>query len=315
MMKKEINFSSWRSSYKIIEETKKDILDGKVDCVIIRMLDSKVYSQKELFAFIEFAMNNNCKVIDTEGNDYVEYYKKNKVIIETNILLDQRIEREMRNSMSYERERDRYIDEYISKNKGIMKFELDMNDDEFYKFNIWFNENIKKRKIEIIKSYFDKHFYYYDIILYENDIPKANITIHDRFKTNDEFKSKTYDKYVEYLNLPKLSECSELLKELYYLIKKFNKYECIITFEEWNKSFANRYSENDYLELIKEVYKLHLYMDFNLSDDELFHKFFKNEFFNKVGDNKLIVSDGILDGINNDLVVDKEIAAKESLIN
>lgn len=62
----------------------------------------------------------------------------------------------------------------------------------------------------------------------------------------------------KYINLPKISKCSKLLKEIYDDVCLSESSMCYIDYENWNNSFANRYTEKDIEHLKKEIKRYNL---------------------------------------------------------
>lgn len=59
-------------------------------------------------------------------------------------------------------------------------------------------------------------------------------------------------------NLPKISKCSDLLKEIFISVKDSEAKMCYITEEEWKTDYSDNYTEKDISKLKVEVKKYNL---------------------------------------------------------
>lgn len=140
------------------------------------------------------------------------------------------------------------------------------------KYEEWYNEQHLHRKVEIVDTWTSD---YDDIrcnaILYENDKEVANIIAsYDetdlRYSIGDEdsemndkfvkraFKNLIYYEFDKYLELPKISECSKLLQEVYDNVCESDATMCHISDEDWENYYIDTYTEND-LKILKEEIK------------------------------------------------------------
>lgn len=71
-------------------------------------------------------------------------------------------------------------------------------------------------------------------------------------------ESLIYDDYDNYLELPKLSECSSLLQSIYEEVCSTEYSMCYISDEDWNEYYAENYNENDIKILEHEIKKYKL---------------------------------------------------------
>ena len=174
----------------------------------------------------------------------------------------------------------KYNDE-ITKLKN--KYNIILLDDVLYKreewekFEIWYNENHLKRKVEIKDIW---HTDYDDIrchaILYENDDEVASIIAsEDEREFNDDevddqdiefnldffknkFKCLIYNSFDNYKTLPKISECSKLLQDIYDDVCSADSTICHISDEDWEKYYTDEYSDKDIEKLEEEIKKYKL---------------------------------------------------------
>ena len=63
--------------------------------------------------------------------------------------------------------------------------------------------------------------------------------------TNDILTMLVCQNFNKYVNLPKISKCSKLLKEIYDEVCISNCSMCYVDYDDWKESFANRYTEKD----------------------------------------------------------------------
>lgn len=68
------------------------------------------------------------------------------------------------------------------------------------------------------------------------------------------FQTLIYDEIKEYLKLPKISNCSNLLQDIYDAVCESDATMCHISDEDWNDYYIDNYSEED-IEVLKEEIK------------------------------------------------------------
>lgn len=168
------------------------------------------------------------------------------------------------------------IDTYIKKERNDLRLDnIIHNRNNWNDFNIWYNENIKEKKVEILNIWESD----YDDLrcnanLFHNGIEVANIIAsYDKqdlldfddnsSSFNDDvvkkaFKSIIYNDLGYYLNLPKISKCSPLLTSIYDSVCESDSTMCHITDDDWNELYSDEYTEDDFLNLKKEIKELGL---------------------------------------------------------
>lgn len=165
---------------------------------------------------------------------------------------------------------------YLSQHPELSFDKIIYNAKNWQNFNNWFNENIQLKKVEVLSTWATD---YDDIrcnaILYKNQQKKANIIasydetdirysigdsdteLTDEFVTKA-FKTLIYDDFDSFLNLPKISECSRLLQEIYDNVCCSDSTMCHITDEDWEEQYSDNFTENDLDILQEEITRFHL---------------------------------------------------------
>lgn len=157
---------------------------------------------------------------------------------------------------------------------------------EWEKYESWYNEKYLHRNIEILSTWTTD---YDDIrcnaILYQGEKEVANIiasydetdirySIGDKdSKMNEEFvnrsfKNLIYSNFDSYLQLPKISECSKLLQNIYDNVCESDATMCHITDEDWNDFYVEDYTDKDFKILELEVEKFGLQDVIGINDGE-----------------------------------------------
>ena len=158
--------------------------------------------------------------------------------------------------------------------------------EEWVKFETWYSENHLHRNIEILNTWLSD---YDDLccnaILSENGKQVANIiasydenslrySIGNKDSEMSEdfvkkaFKNLIYDDFDTYLNLPKISECSSLLQEIYDNVCSSDASMCHITDEDWKEFYSDEYTDKDFENLKLEVEKYGLKDVVGINDGE-----------------------------------------------
>ena len=76
------------------------------------------------------------------------------------------------------------------------------------------------------------------------------------------------DDFDKYMKLPKISECSKLLQEIYDDVCEADSSMCHITNEDWNEFYKDNFTEKDIDNLKKEVKELGLQEVITFDDAE-----------------------------------------------
>ena len=100
-------------------------------------------------------------------------------------------------------------------------------------------------------------------ILYENDVPICNFIESfesDKLNSEDEneIKKFLYKNIEKYKNLPKISKCSNLLKDIFKNVCESETSMYHVDEEAWESFYADIYSNKDIKTLKKEVEKYNI---------------------------------------------------------
>ncbi|MBO5376534.1 MAG: hypothetical protein J6A52_06735 [Bacilli bacterium] len=157
-------------------------------------------------------------------------------------------------------------------------------EEEWEKFDKWYNKVYLNRNVEILgdlnflENYDDVRC---NVLLYQNSKLAANIIVSYDSKiisylsqnsekgSKEVIKSLIYKDFDKYIKLPKLSNCSKLLQEIYIDVSESDSKMCYITDEDWSQFYSKRYSERDILNLKEEIkkYKLDKLISFDYEDE------------------------------------------------
>ena len=90
---------------------------------------------------------------------------------------------------------------------------------------------------------------------------------------NEEFVRKAFEEVIkndfdDYLKLPKISECSALLQDVYDCVCSSDSCMCHIDENDWEDSFADKYDEEDIKILEKEIKKYGLSEVIGINEDD-----------------------------------------------
>lgn len=193
----------------------------------------------------------------------------------------------------YEKELYKYnnlpYDKWLNQSeKLVKKYGIIFLSDVFYKkkewdkFEKWYHEKQKHKEVKIL-SVFPTD--YYDIkcsaILLIDGEEVANIVAsydkdslgNEYSETNEEylkdaFKDLIYLDFDNYLELPKVSECSELLQEIYDSVRSSDSTMCRITNNDWEEFFSDKYTQEDLDNLEFEILKFGLQEIIDIDDGE-----------------------------------------------
>lgn len=178
------------------------------------------------------------------------------------------------------------IDRFINENPELSFDEVIYDMLNMHKFDRWYNEKIKHQNVEILGIWRTD---YGDIacnaILYKDEIPVANIiesyeeaTLKCIFSDTD---SELYDKLIDislesfinedfekYLKLPKVSECSKLLQEIYDQVCESDSSMCHVDDIDWmNWKECYNFKDEDIEILKEEIMKYNLGEIIGIGDD------------------------------------------------
>ena len=172
-----------------------------------------------------------------------------------------------------------YEDWIVEKNElenkyGIIQLsDILYKEEEWEKFDKWYNKEYLKRNIKILGdlNYSEDHD---DVrcnaLLYQNgkiigdiiasyDSKLLNCLAQNNEKsTRKVMKSLIYKDFDKYMSLPKISKCSKLLQEIYSDVSESDSKMCYITDDDWKRFYSEQYSEKDILLLREEVKKYKL---------------------------------------------------------
>lgn len=169
-----------------------------------------------------------------------------------------------------------YIDVYLSENLELSFNDLIYNVKNWISFNKWYYEKIKLQKVEILGTWeTDYGDLACNAILYKNGEIVANIIeSFDKFNfqyvnenkkininqelMNDVFIILVNERFEEFLKLPKISECSKLLTEVYDSVCFSDVSMCHIDEDTWNECYLDEFSNDDIQELEREIIKFNL---------------------------------------------------------
>ena len=153
--------------------------------------------------------------------------------------------------------------------------------EHYIDFDKWYNWKILNRTVKVNSiyetSYDDVRC---DAILCINKKPVANIIASYpadelNFRCNNDpnlakeaIRTAILDDFDKYMKLPKISECSKLLQEIYDDVCEADSSMCHITNEDWNEFYKDNFTEKDIDNLKKEVKELGLQEVITFNDAE-----------------------------------------------
>ena len=181
-------------------------------------------------------------------------------------------------SLGYEITYDKYKDCFICKitesdneisTEIVKKKIIDTIDGEkeLYDFDslgwTWDGYENNNREVEII-AIWSRDFGDFGVnaILYQHNIPVANIADSFEIENNGKsiylvtkIKNLMYKNFEQYTKLPKVSNCSKILQDVYDGVYSSDSEMCHIDYEGWNDFYNEEYSKDDIDFLKKEVKK------------------------------------------------------------
>lgn len=159
------------------------------------------------------------------------------------------------------------IDNKIGLEK-YLKYYKENIDEKIYNNNPYVKKH-KYRKVEVLEILdCDLGDVRCEAILYQNKKAVAHVIasfdtkIVDKLNKNNNIKETVEllmcQNFNKYINLPKISKCSKLLKEVYDEVCIAESSMCFVGYDDWKESFANKYTERDIEYLKKEVERYNL---------------------------------------------------------
>ena len=153
--------------------------------------------------------------------------------------------------------------------------------EHYIDFDKWYNWKILNRTVKV-NSIYETSFddVRCDAILCINKKPVANIIasyLADElnFRCNNDpnlakeaVRTAILDDFDKYMELPKISECSKLLQEVYDDVCESDASMCHITQDDWNEFYKDNFTEKDIENLKKEVKELGLQEVITFDDAE-----------------------------------------------
>lgn len=156
--------------------------------------------------------------------------------------------------------------EDTKKYKIIDESDLEMVQEEIKKSTTIKIVNLQKTDLKDIRC---------NAVISINGKEKANVIA--RFEVDEypdwknsqkEYKELIADDLEKYINLPKISQCSKLLREIYDNVCESDSMMCHIDFNDWKEQYADRYTKKDLDILYSEIKKYQLEDVLELNDKE-----------------------------------------------
>ena len=165
------------------------------------------------------------------------------------------------------------IDNYIKENPEMTFDKIVYNMFNWIKFDRWYNKEIKNQEVKILGTWGTD---YGDIacqaVLYKDGKKVANIIDSDEETTiryvygdsnselTDElvevsFESLINDNFDKYLQLPKISDCSKLLQQIYDYVCSSDASMCHVDETDWIEWKEDHDYTDDDIEILKEEIK------------------------------------------------------------
>ena len=173
------------------------------------------------------------------------------------------------------------IETYLRTHPNILLSDILYKPECYIDFDKWYNWKILNRTVRI-NSIYDTDFddVRCDAILCINKIPVANIIgsyeadelnmrcNNDPNLAKEAVRIAILDDFDKYMELPKISNCSKLLQEIYDAVCESDASMCYITNEDWNEFYNDNFTEKDVDNLKKEVKELGLQDVITFDDGE-----------------------------------------------
>lgn len=151
---------------------------------------------------------------------------------------------------------------YLLDRKDILLSDVLYHEDKWDDFENWYNKTLRNRDVKIL-NHWDTDYgdIAFQFILYQGNRQIVNaITSMDikAMPNNNPNILKEIERYI-YLNfekfedLPKISNCSKLLQEIYDSVCDSDACMCHIDDNDWKEFYSDRYTEKDIKKLEEEI--------------------------------------------------------------
>lgn len=179
------------------------------------------------------------------------------------------------------------IGTYLSDHSELRLDEVLYNPKNYIKFENWFYETVEQKTVELENNW-ESNFSDEDVvvnaILYQDNNAVADIITSFSYQETrypyqestpeldeeyfkDKVKNLIYDDFDSLSKLPKISECSKLLQDIYDSVKESDATMCHIDYDDWDKFWNEDFTEEDVQNLKEEVKKLGLDSVITFDDD------------------------------------------------
>ena len=173
------------------------------------------------------------------------------------------------------------IETYLNTHPNILLSDVLYKPEHYIDFDKWYNWKILNRTVKVISIYetgFDD--VRCDAVLCINKQPVANIIgsysadelnmrcNNDANLAKEAVRTAILDDFDKYIELPKISNCSKLLQEIYDDVCESDASMCHITDEDWKEFYKDNFTEKDIDNLKKEVKELGLQEVITFNDGE-----------------------------------------------
>ena len=173
------------------------------------------------------------------------------------------------------------IEKYLETHSDVLLSDILYKPEHYINFDKWYNWKILNRKVRV-NSIYETSFddVRCDAVLYQNDKAVANIIAsYDanemNFRCNNDpnlakevLRVSILDDFDKYIELPKVSNCSKLLQDIYDDVCQSDASMCHITEEDWNEFYKEDFTEKDVDNLKREVKELGLQEVITFDDAE-----------------------------------------------
>ena len=163
------------------------------------------------------------------------------------------------------------IEKYIDNHPDVLLSDILYKPEHYINFDKWYNWKILNRKVRV-NSIYETSFddVRCDAVLYQNDKAIANIIAsYDanemNFRCNNDpnlakeaLRVSILDDFDKYIELPKVSNCSKLLQDIYDDVCQSDASMCHISEDDWNEFYKEDFTEKDVDNLKREVKELGL---------------------------------------------------------